>query len=96
MVVYEPSETAGGHAHTEYIDSDGGGLGCDCGFMVFNHQNYPNMVELFAELGVEDEVGVCVCCVCVCCVCVCCVCVCCVFAGIHLTKQANKPTHTHT
>ena len=23
--------------------------------MVFNHQNYPNMVELFAELGVEDE-----------------------------------------
>ena len=31
-------------------------VACDCGFMVFNHQNYPNMVELFAELGVEDEV----------------------------------------
>lgn len=36
------------HANTQ--------VACDCGFMVFNHQNYPNMVELFAELGVEDEV----------------------------------------
>ena len=39
------------HTHTQ--------VACDCGFMVFNHQNYPNMVELFAELGVEDEVSGC-------------------------------------
>jgi len=56
VVVYEANATPGGHAHTELVtEADGKVVGCDTGFMVFNHQNYPNMVELFAELGVEDE-----------------------------------------
>jgi predicted NAD/FAD-binding protein len=52
VVVYESSSQAGGHAHTVDVE----GVGVDCGFMVFNHENYPNMVELFRDLGVEDEV----------------------------------------
>lgn len=56
LVVYEASGTPGGHAHTELVrEEDGKVVACDTGFMVFNHQNYPNMVELFAELGVDDE-----------------------------------------
>lgn len=58
VTVYEAAATAGGHAHTEWVtDEKGQKVACDCGFMVFNHQNYPNMVELFAELDVEDEVS---------------------------------------
>jgi predicted NAD/FAD-binding protein len=53
VLVYEPSEKAGGHANTVEVD----GVPVDVGFMVYNHQNYPNMVELFEELGVEDEVS---------------------------------------
>lgn len=59
MVVYESAEVAGGHAHTVEVEVEGGKqrVAVDTGFMVFNHENYPNMVEMFRELGVEDEVG---------------------------------------
>lgn len=52
VVVYEADKVPGGHAHTVEVD----GVAVDTGFMVYNYQNYPNMVELFQELGVEDEV----------------------------------------
>jgi len=53
VVVYEASSGAGGHAHTVEVAD---GVGVDLGFQVYNDQNYPNMIELFEELGVEDEV----------------------------------------
>ncbi|KAG5184791.1 amine oxidase [Tribonema minus] len=57
VTVFEPSDVAGGHAHTIDVEVDGGSktVPVDTGFMVFNHQNYPNLVGLFKELGVEEE-----------------------------------------
>jgi predicted NAD/FAD-binding protein len=55
--VYEKEATLGGHACTVSIpdgDSDKN-IDVDIGFMVFNNENYPNMVQWFDALGVETE-----------------------------------------
>ncbi|MBC7938919.1 MAG: FAD-dependent oxidoreductase [Chitinophagaceae bacterium] len=55
--LFEAGPYFGGHAHTVDVTLDGprGPLthGVDTGFLVFNHRTYPNIVRLFAELGVE-------------------------------------------
>jgi uncharacterized protein len=45
----------GGHTHTVPVDTPRGTLGIDTGFIVFNERNYPRLIELFAELGVESQ-----------------------------------------
>src|SRR5689334_11957882 len=47
--VFERADRAGGHAHTVFHD----GLALDVGFLVHNEPNYPLLVRLFRELGVE-------------------------------------------
>lgn len=37
------------------MQEDGRDVPIDTGFMVFNHETYPNLVRLFAELGVETK-----------------------------------------
>ncbi len=52
IVVYEASEYVGGHTHTVQTPS---GHRIDTGFIVFNHENYPNFCGLLSELGVASQ-----------------------------------------
>lgn len=50
--LFEDEDRLGGHANTVRIDN---GVDVDVGFMVFNLENYPNLVSWFDSLGVEYE-----------------------------------------
>lgn len=54
VTVYEKRDRLGGHANTVTIDYDGISIDVDTGFIVFNPLNYPNLIALFAHLGVES------------------------------------------
>jgi cyclopropane-fatty-acyl-phospholipid synthase len=49
--LFEAAPKLGGHANTVNVN----GVDVDIGFMVFNNDNYPNMCQWFAALGVEEE-----------------------------------------
>ncbi|MCW8096517.1 NAD(P)/FAD-dependent oxidoreductase [Streptomyces tauricus] len=54
--LYEADERLGGHAHThELTSSDGRVQRVDSGFIVHNRRTYPNLLRLFAELGVATQ-----------------------------------------
>jgi len=55
VTVFETEARLGGHAHTVTVDIDGQPVDVDTGFIVYNEQNYPNLVGLFDELGVETS-----------------------------------------
>ncbi len=55
VTVYEKDSRTGGHSATIDIDYDGSPISVDTGFIVFNELNYPNLVALFAHLGVATE-----------------------------------------
>ena len=47
--LFESADWVGGHANTIKVD----GIEVDTGFMVYNAINYPHLVSLFRELGIE-------------------------------------------
>ncbi|KAF3786026.1 Zeta-carotene desaturase [Nymphaea thermarum] len=51
VVLYEKEDHLGGHAQTIHVN----GVDLDLGFMVFNGVTYPNMMELFENLGVNVQ-----------------------------------------
>jgi uncharacterized protein len=58
VTLYEAGDYLGGHTHTVDVTLPGadGRLythGVDTGFLVFNHRTYPELLKLFADLGVE-------------------------------------------
>ncbi|SEK68719.1 Predicted NAD/FAD-binding protein [Variovorax sp. YR750] len=60
ITLFEASDYFGGHAHTATIelprssaDATSVAHGVDTGFLVYNDRTYPNLIRLFAELGVE-------------------------------------------
>jgi uncharacterized protein len=53
VTLFEKDARLGGHANTVTIDYDGAAIDVDTGFIVYNEPNYPNLVKLFAHLGVE-------------------------------------------
>ena len=53
--LYERAERLGGHTHTVVTDGADGPLALDTGFLVHNVRTYPNLVRLFAELGVVSD-----------------------------------------
>ena len=53
--LFEREPRAGGHTHTVTVDEGSRALGIDTGFIVHNERNYPNLVRLFAELGVATQ-----------------------------------------
>lgn len=53
VTLFEAADYFGGHTHTVDVTLGGVSYGVDTGFLVFNHQTYPNLVKLFAELDVE-------------------------------------------
>lgn len=64
VTLYEASDYFGGHAHTATIElprspSDATRVahGVDTGFLVYNDRTYPNLIRLFAELGVETALS---------------------------------------
>ncbi len=53
VTLFEAAAHFGGHANTVDITLDGVTHGVDTGFLVYNERTYPQLVRLFAELGVE-------------------------------------------
>ncbi|MCS6922562.1 MAG: FAD-dependent oxidoreductase, partial [Elioraea sp.] len=55
VVLYEAEARLGGHADTQTVEVAGDPIAVDTGFIVYNEVNYPNLVALFAALGVATE-----------------------------------------
>ncbi len=55
LTVFEQADYVGGHTNTISVDENGKQVHFDTGFMVFNHETYPYLVKLFAELKVETK-----------------------------------------
>ena len=57
VTLFEAGKYFGGHTHTVDVTLPGASgpvsHGVDTGFLVFNERTYPNLIALFAELGVE-------------------------------------------
>ena len=53
--LFERERRLGGHTHTVLIDGPDGPVPLDTGFLVHNDRTYPNLVRLFAELGVATR-----------------------------------------
>lgn len=57
VTLYEKEQYFGGHANTVDVDMGGVITPVDTGFIVYNEQNYPRMIELFKSLDVTTEVS---------------------------------------
>ncbi|TDC61571.1 FAD-dependent oxidoreductase, partial [Streptomyces hainanensis] len=56
VTLFEADDRLGGHAHTHEVTEPGGRTHqLDSGFLVHNHRTYPNLLRLFAELGVATQ-----------------------------------------
>lgn len=54
VTLYEAGTYLGGHTHTVDVALEGRTYPVDTGFLVFNEKTYPNLIALFALLGVES------------------------------------------
>ena len=54
VTLFEAGDYLGGHAHTVDVELDGFRAPVDTGFLVFNDKTYPNLIALFAELGIAS------------------------------------------
>ncbi len=56
VTIFEREDRMGGHAHThDVVTPDDRIIPIDSGFIVHNPKTYPNLIRLFAELGVETQ-----------------------------------------
>jgi predicted NAD/FAD-binding protein len=55
VTVFESADRLGGHSNTVDVDYDGTTIPVDTGFIVYNERTYPNLIALFAELGVATH-----------------------------------------
>src|ERR1700712_3002245 len=54
--LFEADDRLGGHAHTHGVAMTNGQIaGLDSAFLVHNDRTYPNLLRLFAELGVATQ-----------------------------------------
>jgi predicted NAD/FAD-binding protein len=53
VTVYEKRERLGGHSATVDVELNGRTIPVDTGFIVYNENNYPNLIELFRHLDVK-------------------------------------------
>lgn len=51
--LFEKNDYLGGHSNTAVVDYDGRKIAVDTGFIVFNHQTYPNLKKFFELLSVD-------------------------------------------
>ena len=54
VVLYEAGAYLGGHTNTVEVTIEGITHPVDTGFLVYNQATYPNLIALFAELGVKS------------------------------------------
>jgi predicted NAD/FAD-binding protein len=52
ITVFEANQYIGGHANTVSVPTPDGSIDVDTGFIVFNHRNYPTLVEAFSALEI--------------------------------------------
>jgi len=57
VTVFERAHWTGGHANTVDVTLDGRTTPVDTGFIVYNEDNYPNLVELFRYFDVATQPG---------------------------------------
>lgn len=55
VVVYEKADRLGGHSNTVTAQTDQGEVAVDTGFICFNDATYPNLIAMFAHLGVPTQ-----------------------------------------
>lgn len=55
VFVFEASDYIGGHTHTVNVSSGEQDYAIDTGFIVFNHETYPNFTHLLNELNVDIQ-----------------------------------------
>ncbi len=55
VTVYEKRSRLGGHSATVDVNSGDKTIPVDTGFIVYNENNYPNLIKLFNHLGVETS-----------------------------------------
>jgi uncharacterized protein len=55
VLLFEAQPRLGGHAHTHEVETSTGTQAIDSGFIVHNERTYPNLLRLFAELGVRTQ-----------------------------------------
>lgn len=53
--IYEKNNYFGGHSNTVDVDYNGKKIAVDTGFIVFNHQTYPNLKAFFELMKVDYE-----------------------------------------
>ncbi len=58
ITVYEKNDYIGGHTNTQIADYNGVKIPVDTGFIVYNKVNYPNLIQLFKILGIEEKKSV--------------------------------------
>jgi predicted NAD/FAD-binding protein len=51
VTLFEAGTRFGGHTHTVDVTQGGVTHGVDTGFLVFNERTYPQLIQLFEELG---------------------------------------------
>jgi predicted NAD/FAD-binding protein len=52
LTVFEKEPRLGGHTRTLNVNYDGKPVAVDTGFIVYNNENYPHLLELFKQLAV--------------------------------------------
>src|SRR5262249_4048877 len=57
VTLFEKDSRLGGHTNTVMVDSPDGALPVDTGFIVHNDRTYPNLIRLFAGLGIETQIS---------------------------------------
>jgi predicted NAD/FAD-binding protein len=55
VTIYEKADRLGGHSNTVAADTPQGEIPVDTGFICFNDMTYPNLIALFAHLGVRSR-----------------------------------------
>jgi uncharacterized protein len=55
VTLFEADDRIGGHSHTVTVETEAGVWDVDTGFIVLNDHNYPGLLSMFDELGVETQ-----------------------------------------
>ncbi len=55
VTLFESDDRFGGHAHSHQRSRDASDPVLDSGFIVFNERTYPNLIKLFARIGVRSR-----------------------------------------